>query len=165
LLYGIHSQRSEWSVILWQDVLCQKYEKLKKENPKNGEGSSKKKDVKIPKSSKRKSEMEDIIENVQAQNYKLLETLRKQHNQKMRKMDRFLTIFKKSVRERKEQPKDNGIYSNVTSHHIYDYMYCWCFCVSLRFDIILLNFIQLWYFQLFFLFFFILCQHNQNGLK
>ena len=130
MLYGIHSQRSEWSVILWQDVPCQKYEKLKKENPKNEEGSSKEKDVKIPKSSKRKSEMEDIIEKVQAQNDKLLETLRKQHNKKMRKMERFLTIFKKSVRERKEPPKDNDIYSNVTSHHIYDYMYCWWFCIS-----------------------------------
>ena len=39
-------------------------EKLKKGNPKNGEGSSKKKDVKVPKSSKRKSEMEDIIAKV-----------------------------------------------------------------------------------------------------
>ena len=79
-------------------------EKLKKGNPKNGEGSSKKKDVKVPKSNKRKSEMEDIVEKVQAQNDKLLGTLQKQHNQKMRKMDRFLTIFEKSVGESKEPP-------------------------------------------------------------
>ena len=45
-------------------------EKLKKGNPKNGEGSSKKKDVKVPKSNKRKSEMDDIVEKVQAQNDK-----------------------------------------------------------------------------------------------
>jgi hypothetical protein len=81
-------------------------EKLKKGNPKNGEGSSKKKDVKVPKSNKRKSEMEDIVEKVQAQNDKLLGTLQKQHNQKMRKMDRFLTIFEKSVGESKEPPKE-----------------------------------------------------------
>ena len=81
-------------------------EKLKKGNPKSGEGSSKKKDVKVPKSNKRKSEMEDIVEKVQAQNDKLLGTLQKQHNQKMRKMDRFLTIFEKSVCERKEPPKE-----------------------------------------------------------
>ena len=81
-------------------------QKLKKGNPKNGEGSSKKKDVKVPKSNKRKSEMEDIVEKVQVQNDKLLGTLQKQHNQKMRKMDRFLTIFEKSVGERKEPPKE-----------------------------------------------------------
>jgi hypothetical protein len=45
-------------------------QKLKKGNPKNGEGSSKKKDVKVPKSNKRKSEMDDIVEKVQAQNDK-----------------------------------------------------------------------------------------------
>jgi hypothetical protein len=62
--------------------------------------------VKVPKSSKRKSEMEDIVEKVQVQNDKLLGTLREQHNQKMRKMDRFLTIFEKSVGESKEPPKE-----------------------------------------------------------
>jgi hypothetical protein len=68
-------------------------EKLKKGNPKNGEGSSKKKDVKVPKSNKRKSEMEDIVEKVQAQNDKLLGTLQKQHNQKMRKMESVFVII------------------------------------------------------------------------
>jgi len=41
--------------------------------------------------------MDDIVERVQAQNDKLLGTLQKQHKQKMRKMDRFLEIFEKSV--------------------------------------------------------------------
>ena len=59
-----HPCDPEWSVILWQDVHCQKYEKLKKGNYKKWGGIFKKKDVKVPKSSKRKSEMEDIIAKV-----------------------------------------------------------------------------------------------------
>ncbi|CAC5357796.1 unnamed protein product [Mytilus coruscus] len=69
-------------------------EKSKKGDQKIGDGSSKKKetnDVKVPRSSKRKTELDDFVEKVQAQNDKLLGTLRKQHNKKMRKMNKFLT--------------------------------------------------------------------------
>jgi len=56
-----------------------------------------KKKLTVSKAGKRKTEMDDIVERVQAQNDKLLGTLQKQHKQKMRKMDRFLEIFEKSV--------------------------------------------------------------------
>lgn len=49
---------------------------------------------------KRKTEINEVLlDQAQAQNDKLLGTLRKQHKDKMRRMDRFLNIFEKSVRK------------------------------------------------------------------
>lgn len=50
-----------------------------------------------PGPSKRKSEIEAMSDRVEAQNDKLLSVMKKQHKQKMRKIDMFLQIFEKSV--------------------------------------------------------------------
>ena len=50
-----------------------------------------------PGPSKRISEIEAMSDRVEAQNDKLLSVMKKQHKQKMRKIDRFLQIFEKSV--------------------------------------------------------------------
>ncbi|CAG2218807.1 unnamed protein product [Mytilus edulis] len=58
--------------------------------------------------SKRKSEIVTMSDRVEAQNDKLLSVLKRQHNQKMRKMDKFLQIFEKSVTERPNKPNADG---------------------------------------------------------
>ena len=50
-----------------------------------------------PGPSKRISEIEAMSDRVEAQNDKLLSVMKKQHKQKMRKIDMFLQIFEKSV--------------------------------------------------------------------
>lgn len=49
-----------------------------------------------------------MSDRVEAQNDKLLSVLKRQHNQKMRKMDTFLQIFEKSVTERPNKPNADG---------------------------------------------------------
>ena len=56
--------------------------------------------------SKRKSEIETMSDRVEVQNDKLLSVLKKQHTQKMRKMDRFLSIFEKSL-QRPNKSRDD----------------------------------------------------------
>ncbi|CAC5390723.1 unnamed protein product [Mytilus coruscus] len=58
--------------------------------------------------SKRKSEIGTMSDRVEAQNDKILSVLKRQHNQKMRKMDKFLQIFEKSVTERPNKPNADG---------------------------------------------------------
>ena len=57
---------------------------------------------------KRKAELQELTDRVEAQNDKIMGMMKKQHNAKMKRMDRFLKIFEKSVQGQSKPDNNNN---------------------------------------------------------